>query len=256
MKKEVYNNDLPCIYQFDFIKNKSEQIIKEFASDPDNGIKEGLCVNINNQIFNSVLFDINNDLFAGIETEKDPLLLIIIFECFIYITSKYNKIVSLEAFSFFSGVPLDDLFLWSQDAKLLQKSDILDNHKKELYILYKNIYTRYNNKNNIKDINNDLYYINIYNIMSNAEKDKCLQELTAIKGHIYNKIAFFRESGIKNKMLGSSQQLGVVAIVNREFGWSAERIGKEERARALTLSDLPKLSNYVNNEKEAQKDQP
>lgn len=255
MKKDDHNNYLPCIYNFNYIKSKSENKIIEFASDPVNGIKEGLPVNINNQIINSVLFDINNDLFAGIETEKDPLLLIIIFECFIYITSKYNKIVSLEAFSFFSGVPLDDLFLWSQDSNILPKNDILDNHKKELYILYKNIYSRYITKNNIKDINNDLYYIDINNIMNNADKDECLQELTAIKGHIYKKIAFFRESGIKNKMLGSSQQLGVVAIVNREFGWSAERIGKEERARALTLQDLPKLTNYVNNEKEGQKEQ-
>ena len=55
-----------------------------------------------------------------------------------------------------------------------------------------------------------------------------------------------REAGLKARLLSDKQQLGAVAVANREFGWSADRIASEERARALTLSDLPKLSDYVN----------
>ena len=71
--------------------------------------------------------------------------------------------------------------------------------------------------------------------------------ITAINGIIYNKLQDMREAGLKARLLSDKQQLGAVAVANREFGWSADRIANEERARALTLSDLPKLSNYVNN---------
>ncbi len=246
---------IPDIYNLEFIKNRAETIIKEFAQDPENGIKDFLAVNINNQVFNAVLSDIRLSLFFGVDPVSDPLLLIIIFDAFIYLNTKYNKIVSVESFSFFSGVSLDLVNSWSQDANTITKNDILDNHINELYFIYnKYIFNKYSDKQT--NNNNTIYYINLNNIILPSEVlEKIGKEATAVKGHIFNKIAFFRESAIKNKFFGAKQLLGAVAVVNREFGWSAERIGKEERARALTLSDLPKLTDYVNPQKTIESDE-
>ena len=72
--------------------------------------------------------------------------------------------------------------------------------------------------------------------------------ITAIRGLIYNRLQYFREANIKNRLLSGKQQIGVMAVANREFSWSADRLASEDRARRLTLSDLPKLPSYVNKE--------
>ena len=239
---------LPYIYDFDFLLNRAEEITSDFCNDQANGVKDAQPQNMTNQVYNAVLADIGRSLFRNIDISNDGLLLCIMFDLYNYIACKHDKIISLEGFAFICGIAPEIVQSWAQDAKSLQKSDLLDNRKKALYILYTNyINSNQSDKQYINDT--ELYYINPYNILSETDKGQYMNESTAVKGHIYNKIAFFRESGIKNKMLSAKQQLGVVAVVNREFGWSADRIGQEERARALTLSDLPKLSNYVNESK-------
>lgn len=251
---EEGKTQLPNLYNFDYLVNKAEEITSDFCNDQINGVKDAQPQNMTNQVYNAVLADIGRTLFRNIDISDDGLLLCIMFDVYNYIACKHDKIISLEGFAFICGIAPEIVQSWAQDANSLQKSDLLDNRKKALYILYTDyINTNQSDKQSINDT--ELYYINPYSILSDTEKGRYMIESTAVKGHIYNKIAFFRESGIKNKMLSAKQQLGVVAVVNREYGWSAERIGKEERARALTLADLPKLSSYVNNEKEAQKDQ-
>lgn len=245
---EEAKTQLPNLYDFDYLVNKAEEITSDFCNDQINGVKDAQPQNMTNQVYNAVLADIGRTLFRNIDISNDGLLLCIMFDVYNYIACKHDKIISLEGFAFICGIAPEIVQSWAQDANSLQKSDLLDNRKKALYILYTNyINSKQSDKQYIND--SQLYYINPYTILGDDDKRKYLSESTAVKGHIYNKIAFFRESGIKNKMLSAKQQLGVVAVVNREFGWSAERIGKEERARALTLADLPKLSNYVNSDK-------
>ena len=85
-----------------------------------------------------------------------------------------------------------------------------------------------------------------YNYTTDTARQRKGEILTAVHGLIYNRLTAHRETALKYKMIDSKQQIGAIAVANSEYGWSADRIGQEERARALTLSDLPKLSNYVN----------
>ena len=74
--------------------------------------------------------------------------------------------------------------------------------------------------------------------------------ITAVNGSIFVRLQNVRENSIKSAFLQAKQQLGAIALVNREFGWSADTVTQVERARALSLSDLPKLQSYVNPQKQ------
>lgn len=229
------------LYNVDFLYNKSVNIILDYAADPTNNIKD--IYNISNIRFLDALRAVNRGLFAGLDVDADPLLKAILINVYIDISNKFDKIISLEGFSYITGIQIETIKQYAADAGHVKKTMNIMQYICILYKIYTNnnfinsdnfnIYNIYNNKYNNYDLNN------IYSVPQDVT--------TAVNGIIYNKLQDMREAGLKARLLSDKQQLGAVAVANREFGWSADRIANEERARALTLSDLPKLSNYVNN---------
>ena len=231
------------LYNADFLYNKSVNIILDYAADPTNNIKD--IYNISNIRFLDALRAVNRGLFAGLDVDADPLLKAILINVYIDISNKFDKIISLEGFSYISGIQTETIKQYAADAGHVKKTMNIMQYICILYKIYINnkiinqsdIYNIYINNNNIA--------LNDYN--NYIGRDMPQDVITAVNGIIYNKLQDMREAGLKARLLSDKQQLGAVAVANREFGWSADRIANEERARALTLSDLPKLSNYVNN---------
>lgn len=232
------------LYNVDFLYNKSVNIILDYAADPTNNIKD--IYNISNIRFLDALRAVNRGLFAGLDVDADPLLKAILINVYIDISNKFDKIISLEGFSYITGIQTETIKQYAADAGHVKKNDNILRYICILYKIYIN--NKIINQSDIYNIyinNNNNIVLNDYN--NYIGRDVPQDVITAVNGIIYNKLQDMREAGLKARLLSDKQQLGAVAVANREFGWSADRIANEERARALTLSDLPKLSNYVNN---------
>lgn len=229
------------LYNIDYLYNKSVNIILDYAADPTNNIKD--IYNISNIRFLDALRAVNRGLFAGLDVDTDPLLKAILINVYIDISNKFDKIISLEGFSYISGIQTETIKQYAADAGHVKKTMNIMQYICILYKIYTNNNIIQSDNINIYNIYNNKYNIDLYNNYNTVPPDV----ITAINGIIYNKLQDMREAGLKARLLSDKQQLGAVAVANREFGWSADRIANEERARALTLSDLPKLTNYVNN---------
>jgi hypothetical protein len=87
---------------------------------------------------------------------------------------------------------------------------------------------------NLTGIDNDTFYnwANNYNKLSTAGFD------------IYKKLSAMREESLSNKLAdGKQNPVGVIAILNRNYGWASPYTADANKGRrALTDSELPKLS--------------
>ena len=69
---------------------------------------------------------------------------------------------------------------------------------------------------------------------------------------IYKKLMQEREESLSNKLAdGKQNPVGVIAILNRQFGWASPYTSDSNRQKSsLTAAELPKLGenkeNYVN----------
>ena len=116
----------------------------------------------------------------------------------------------------------------------------------------------YNTVNSICDIYIDLCFINdkevsiigfstltgidesiIYD-WGNGESGK----LSTLSSKIYKKLNQFREESLSNKLVtGNKNPVGVIAVLNRQYGWASPYTSDSNRQKtALTASELPKLS--------------
>ena len=61
---------------------------------------------------------------------------------------------------------------------------------------------------------------------------------------IYKKLSQFREESLSNKLVtGNKNPVGVIAVLNRQYGWASPYTSDSNRQkRALTAAELPKLS--------------
>lgn len=227
------------LYNIDFLYNKSVELMLDYSADPTNNVKN-LHMISNIQFLDALRF-VNRGLFSGLDVDADPLLKALCINVYIDISNKFDKIISLEGFGYYTGIQTETIKQYAADAGHVNKTN--NNIMVYINILYKIYFNR-----NILDTNNNIYINNnIYNSINYDSYNTVPPDvITAINGIIYNKLQDMREAGLKARLLSDKQQLGAVAVANREFGWSADRIANEERARALTLSDLPKLTNYVN----------
>ena len=61
---------------------------------------------------------------------------------------------------------------------------------------------------------------------------------------IYKKLNEFREESLSNKLVtGNKNPVGVIAVLNRQYGWASPYTSDSNRQKkALTDAELPKLS--------------
>ena len=243
MEKE--QNSILELYSYDFLLSRAVEIMQDYESNPQNQISTlAECSNVQ---FLGGLEYVGRCLFGGLDVINDSLLLALSLSVYITIVNKYGKTASLEGFSFFATIDPETVKGWQADAKTLKKGATLTDITQELLYIY---YILYNKELTQLPINNHSLLgknsIINYNYTSEEARQRQAELLTTVNGLIFNRLHDFRETALKYKMIDSKQQIGAIAVANSEYGWSADRIGQEERARALTLSDLPKLSNYVN----------
>ena len=120
----------------------------------------------------------------------------------------------------------------------------------------------YDTVNNICDIYIDLCFINdkevsiigfsnltgidneTINIWGNNDN-----KLSSLSFGIYKKLSQFREESLSNKLVtGNKNPVGVIAVLNRQYGWASPYTSDSNRQKtALTAAELPKLdaSNCV-----------
>ena len=119
-------------------------------------------------------------------------------------------------------------------------------------------YNMYNYElvNNICDIYIDLCFINdkevsilgfsnltgidneTINVWGNNDS-----KLSTLSFGIYKKLSQFREESLSNKLVtGNKNPVGVIAVLNRQYGWASPYTSDSNRQKtALTAAELPKL---------------
>ena len=68
-------------------------------------------------------------------------------------------------------------------------------------------------------------------------------KLSTLSSKIYKKLNQFREESLSNKLVtGNKNPVGVIAVLNRQYGWASPYTSDSNRQkRALTADELPKL---------------
>ena len=69
-------------------------------------------------------------------------------------------------------------------------------------------------------------------------------KLSTTSAKIYKKLSQFREESLSNKLVtGNKNPVGVIAVLNRQYGWASPYTSDSNRQkRALTAAELPKLT--------------
>ena len=73
-------------------------------------------------------------------------------------------------------------------------------------------------------------------------------KLSALSFGIYKKLSQFREESLSNKLVtGNKNPVGVIAVLNRQYGWASPYTSDSNRQKqALSAAELPKLdANFV-----------
>ena len=122
----------------------------------------------------------------------------------------------------------------------------------------------YDTVNNICDIYIDLCFINdkevsiigfsnltgidneTINVWGNNDN-----KLSSLSFGIYKKLSQFREESLSNKLVtGNKNPVGVIAVLNRQYGWASPYTSDSNRQKkSLTADELPKLG--ANNQQKA-----
>ena len=76
-------------------------------------------------------------------------------------------------------------------------------------------------------------------------------KLSSLSFGIYKKLSQFREESLSNKLVtGNKNPVGVIAVLNRQYGWASPYTSDSNRQkRPLTADELPKLG--ANNQQKA-----
>ena len=69
-------------------------------------------------------------------------------------------------------------------------------------------------------------------------------KLSTTSAKIHKKLSQFREESLSNKLVtGNKNPVGVIAVLNRQYGWASPYTSDSNRQkRALTAAELPKLT--------------
>ena len=68
-------------------------------------------------------------------------------------------------------------------------------------------------------------------------------KLSTTSFNVYKKLSQFREESLSNKLVtGNKNPVGVIAVLNRQYGWASPYTSDSNRQKqALTAAELPKL---------------
>lgn len=68
-------------------------------------------------------------------------------------------------------------------------------------------------------------------------------KLSTLSSKIYKKLNQYREESLSNKLVtGNKNPVGVIAVLNRQYGWASPYTSDSNRQKtALTAAELPKL---------------
>ena len=139
---------------------------------------------------------------------------------------------------------------------LLKESNNIYNTNNSIASNY-NMYN-YELVNNICDIYIDLCFINdkevsilgfsnltgidneTINVWGNNDS-----KLSTLSFGIYKKLSQFREESLSNKLVtGNKNPVGVIAVLNRQYGWASPYTSDSNRQkRTLSAAELPKLAD-------------
>ena len=74
-------------------------------------------------------------------------------------------------------------------------------------------------------------------------------KLSTLSIQIYKKLSQFREESLSNKLVtGNKNPVGVIAVLNRQFGWASPYTSDSNKQRkALTAAELPQLDHKAQN---------
>ena len=74
-------------------------------------------------------------------------------------------------------------------------------------------------------------------------------KLSTTSFNVYKKLSQFREESLSNKLVtGNKNPVGVIAVLNRQYGWASPYTSDSNRQKtALTAAELPKLSDSSSN---------
>ena len=70
------------------------------------------------------------------------------------------------------------------------------------------------------------------------------RKLSTSGNEVYKKLSQFREESLSNKLVtGNKNPVGVIAVLNRQYGWASPYTSDSNRQkRSLTADELPKLT--------------
>ena len=73
--------------------------------------------------------------------------------------------------------------------------------------------------------------------------------LSSRSSEIYKKLSQFREESLSNKLVtGNKNPVGVIAVLNRQFGWASPYTSDSNKQRqTLTAAELPQLDHKAQN---------
>ena len=76
-----------------------------------------------------------------------------------------------------------------------------------------------------------------------------INKLSTAACDVYKKLCKYREESLSNKLVtGNKNPLGVIAVLNRQFGWASPYTSDSNRQRApLTASELPRFEDNRDN---------
>lgn len=235
-KPETITNERSELTNSDYLRNKVEELTAQEIDANGASIDK-----ISNAVFLSVCDHVGRSLFGGLDISSDAVILGNMALIYTAICNRYDKIPSLEGFAYICRISPDLVKSWAQDAKsITPKTPYLEQLISALTPEINAIYIY-----NIPIVND--YREEPYNT-SNIDNLCRGEMLTAVCGRIYERLQFCREEALKNKLLNGNQQIGAIAVANQEYKWDADKVQREERARALTLADLPKIDTYVNSQ--------
>ena len=74
-------------------------------------------------------------------------------------------------------------------------------------------------------------------------------KLSATSFNVYKKLSQFREESLSNKLVtGKRNPVGVIAVLNRQFGWASPYTSdSRSQNKPLPANELPTLGNNTNN---------
>lgn len=160
-----------------------------------------------------------------------------ILQAFLYLCNVCDKIPSITNFSLYSGIPYDTILFWHNEYinDNIYNTDLKDNSMTDSIDIYNNILNPNNNT-----INNDSDFINT--IKSLKDKSIYKRALKEFRNSLYNILRSSKEEALSDRLASQmSGQVGILAILNHNYGWNDNAPQITINQPQISLADLPKL---------------